>query len=103
MGLFKIFSMLIREHVWVLANCNMTVYFLFEEPVNQILLFRTSKDDIVRRAGKDQPSKMLQSVLKLITKVRFVVLTNSTSTSYVLEYVSSLDPEVGKHRWRNMK
>ena len=103
MGLFKIFSMLIRERVWVLANCNMTVYFLFEEPVNQILLFRTSQDDIVRRAGKDQPSKMLQSVLKLITKVRFVVLTNWTSTSYVLECVSSLDPEVGKHRWRNMK
>ena len=67
MDLFKIFSMLIRELVWVLANCNMMVYFLFEKPVNRILLFRTSKDDIVRRAGEDQPSKMLQSVLKLIT------------------------------------
>ena len=67
MGLLKIFSMLIRELVWVLANCNMTVYFLFEEPVNRILLFRTFKDDIVRRAGEDQPSKMHQSVLKLIT------------------------------------
>ena len=31
------------------------------------------------------------------------MLTNSTLTSYVLEYVSSLDLEVGKHRWRNIK
>ena len=76
----------------------MIVYFLFEEPVNQIFLFRTFKYDIVRRTSENQAPNMLQSVLKLITKVRFIVLTNSTSTSYVSEYVSSSDPEVGKHR-----
>ena len=75
----------------------MMVYFLFEEPVTQIFLFRTSKDDIVRCATEDQASKILQSVLKLITEVRFIVLTNSTSTSHVSEYISLSDPEVGKH------
>ena len=66
----------------------MMVYFLFEETVNQIFLSRTSKDDAVRRASGNQASKMLQSVLKLITKVRLMVLTNLSSTSFVSEYVS---------------
>lgn len=59
----------------------MMVYFLFQEPVNQIFLSRTSKEDIVRRVysySEDQALKMLQSVLKLITKVEFIVFTNST-------------------------
>ena len=76
----------------------MIVYFRFEEPVNQIFLFRTFKDDIVRRASENQAPNMLQLVLKLVAKVRFIVLTNSTFTIYVSEYVSSSDPEVGKHR-----
>ena len=40
------------------------VYFLPEETVSQIFLFRTYKDDIVRRASEDQASMMFQSVLK---------------------------------------
>ena len=66
----------------------MMVYFMFEEPANQIFLFRTSNDDAVRRASGNQATKMLQPVLKLITKVRLMVLTNLTSTSCVSEYVS---------------
>ena len=61
----------------------MMVYFLFEEPVNQIFLFRTSKNDTVRRASENQSLKMLQSVFKLITKVRLIVLTNLTFTSFI--------------------
>ena len=38
---------------------NIMVYFLFEQPVNQIFLFRTSKDDIVESASEDQALKML--------------------------------------------
>ena len=77
----------------------MMVYFLFNEPANQIFLYRISKDDIdALLKNKQQASTMLQSVLQFITKVRFVGLTNSTSTSYVSEYVSSSDPEVLNHR-----
>ena len=65
----------------------MMVHFLFEEPVNQIFLFRASKNYIVRRTSEDQVSKMLQSVLKLITKFKFIVLTNSTSrVCFILGY-----------------
>ena len=77
----------------------MMVYFLFNEPANQIFLYRISKDDIDALVkNKQQASTMLQSVLQFITKVRFIGLINSTSTSYVSEYVSSSDLEVLNHR-----
>ena len=75
-------------YFYFLCLFNMIVYFLFDEPVNQIFLFCTSKDDIVRHTSEDRASKILQSVLKLITKVRFIVATNSVSTSYLSELVS---------------
>ena len=77
----------------------MMVYFLFNEPANQIFLYRISKDDIDALVkNKQQASTMLQSVFQFITKVRFIGLKNSTSTSYFSEYVSSSDPEVLNHR-----
>ena len=71
------------------------VYFLCDEPANEIFLLSTSKDDIDKRAGEDQTSKMLQSALNLITKVWCAY--HLTFISYVWEYVSLSNPEVGKH------
>ena len=69
---FLILVLTIATNVYLTWWC----FFLFEEPVNQLFLFHTSKNDIVRRTNEDEASRMLQSVLKLITKVRFMLLQN---------------------------